>query len=60
MQTTYPHRTIDNAFVSRTASSTPAIALVPFIAFGIIKIGLAGVALPAAWRLTGHNEVDEP
>jgi biotin transport system substrate-specific component len=36
-----------------TIGAALAIGFVPFIAFDLIKIVLAGLALPAAWKLTG-------
>lgn len=36
-----------------TIGAALAIGFMPFIAFDILKIVLAGVALPTAWRMTG-------
>ena len=36
-----------------TIGAALAVGFMPFIAFDLIKIILAGLALPAAWKITG-------
>jgi biotin transport system substrate-specific component len=38
-----------------TVAAALAVGFFPFIAFDLIKIVLAGLALPAAWKLTGKR-----
>lgn len=38
-----------------TVGAALTVGFVPFIAFDLIKITLAGLALPAAWKITGAS-----
>lgn len=49
----YSVSTIDTIGAALTAG------FMPFIAFDVIKIVLAGLALPAAWKLTGRHTTED-